>query len=282
MQMRYTNRRHECDVVFQRLGHEAVNMLQELRNQFSSGVLLITDTALHSGRELLNSFLVASLQRKEFVHVFGYEISQKEFSSGFPPEILTRLAFHDGFSDPLNWNNAQVSLTPLDFSVDRIWKHIGDDSHPVTIVLDSLSWLLAHCPLPSVCHTLRNLPRGRKGAGSRAARVIALLHSDLHTPGVLHSVRLLADTVINVTENGEHNKVTVTHQKKSGKVVTTGEDVRIQDGFTLEIIKAQETEQKRREQVESKMNLTFNPHLSDFERELKESATLPYTFSDSK
>ncbi|KAM4678334.1 elongator complex protein 5 [Discoglossus pictus] len=257
-------------------------MLQELRSNLSPGVLLITDTAFHNGRELLLSFVVAALQREELVHVFGYEVPQEDFYAAIPPALTSRLTFHDGFSDPLHWNNTQLSLTLQDFTFDQIWGRVGNATRPVTLVLDSLSWLLARCPIPSICHTLQDLARRQKGTGSTVTRVLALLHTDLHAPGVLHSVTLLADTVINVTERGEHDRVTVVHRKKTGKIITTREEVKIQDGFNLEIFKEQVTEQKKTVEVEAKMNLTFNPHLSESERGLKESATLPYTFSASK
>ncbi|MEE6516315.1 hypothetical protein FKM82_025674 [Ascaphus truei] len=221
-------------------------MLQELRGGGTSGVLLITDTALRSGRDLLKSFVQPALQRGESVHVFGYEVGRDEYAEGFTPDVLSSMTFHDGFSDPLRWIGVASSLTPQDFTASGILGRLGDSCHPVTIVLDSLSWVLARCPLPSVCHTLRGLTQGKHGAGPRVTRVLALLHTDLHTPGVLRSVCLLAGTVIHVSERGPRDRVTVTHRKRTGKVVTTGEEFTIHDGFSVETFTEQEAERRRR------------------------------------
>ncbi|XP_075437983.1 elongator complex protein 5 isoform X3 [Ascaphus truei] len=233
-------------------------------------------------RDLLKSFVQPALQRGESVHVFGYEVGRDEYAEGFTPQVLSSMTFHDGFSDPLRWIGVASSLTPQDFTASGILGRLGDSCHPVTIVLDSLSWVLARSPLPSVCHTLRGLTQGKHGAGPRVTRVLALLHTDLHTPGVLRSVCLLAGTVIHVSERGPRDRVTVTHRKRTGKVVTTGEEFTIHDGFSVETFTEQEAERRRRAEADPTANLTFNLRLSEADRELKDSASLPYTFTESK
>ncbi|XP_053320384.1 elongator complex protein 5 [Spea bombifrons] len=257
-------------------------MLHDLRSSGFSGVLLITDSAAHSGRELLYSFVLAALQRSERVHVFGFEVSREDFVAGFPEEPASRLVFHDGFSDPLRWGGNPRSLTKEDFTAGRIVERVGGSACAVTVVLDSLSWLLSHCPLTSVCRTLRTLSRSRDEAGSRDIRVLAFMHADLHPAGVSDAVRLLADTAVHVTERGERHRVTVTHRRRSGKIVIAEEELRIRDAFTLEILTQQESEQSRRKEVDPTEKLTFNLRLSDAEREEKASAALPYVFSASK
>ncbi|XP_063786728.1 elongator complex protein 5 isoform X2 [Pseudophryne corroboree] len=230
-------------------------MLQELRDPGTPGLLIITDSALHSGREILLSFLLAALRS---------------------------LTFHDGFSDPLNWRKSSQSFTLEEFSVKGIWQRVGSPTGAVTIILDSLSWILSRCPLASVCHTLRDLPRHRTQDGPQDVHVLALLHSDLHVPGVLQSVCLLADSVINVTDSGRSQKATIVHRKKSGRVVTHVEHIRVCDDFSLETVNEGEREPEHRPKVDTTVNLTFNPRLSESERDLKESSILPYTFSDNK
>ncbi|XP_075050720.1 elongator complex protein 5 [Mixophyes fleayi] len=257
-------------------------MLQDLRASCPPGILIITDSAFHSGREILLSFLLAALHRAEKVHIFGFEWSQEEFLAGFPRELFPSLTFHDGFSDPLNWRKSSQSLTLQDFSVKRIWAQVGCPGGPVSIVLDSLSWILSRCPLPSVCHTLRELSRHQTKDGLHEVHVLALLHSDLHVPGVMRSVCLLADAVIDVKERGEGQKVTIVHRKRSGRVVTHAEHVRVCDDFSLETISEIGTEPESTTEVDPTESLTFNPRLSEADRELKESAILPYTFSNNK
>ncbi|CAH2272338.1 elongator complex 5 [Pelobates cultripes] len=243
----------------------------------------MTDTALYSGRPLLNSFLVADLQRSECVHVVGFEVSQEEFFVSFTEEVKSRVTFHDGFSDPLHWNSESGCFGRDDFTADDILDRIGHSNVPVTIVLDSLSWILSRCSLTTVCHTLLHLSKSRITPGSCDIRLLALLHIDLHSPGVVSSVCSLADTVIHVTERGERFRTTVRHRKKTGKIVITGLEFSINDSFGVEILTGRETKpQRTSEEVDPTMNLTFNLHLSDAERQLKESAALPYVFSAKK
>ncbi|KAM8974394.1 elongator complex protein 5 [Pelodytes ibericus] len=253
-------------------------MLQNLRTGIP-GILLITDTVPNSGRDLLNCFVLAALQREEQVHVFGFELSQEDFVSAFPEEPLSRLTFHDGFSDPLHWGEAHPSFTKEDFTLHGIMKRVGDVDQPVTIVLDSLSWLVARCPLSAVCHTLRALPHLKQRAGCMDTRVLALLHTDLHAPGVLSSVCSMADTVVSMMERGERDCVSVTQRRKTGKTISCREEIRIHQSLSLEILIHQESEHKTTKAVDPTANLTFNLRLSDTERELKESTALPYVFT---
>nr|DBA29595.1 TPA: hypothetical protein GDO54_005667 [Pyxicephalus adspersus] len=257
-------------------------MLQELKTAGPPGVLVITDSAFISGRKLLHSLIVSSVQRGEHVHIFSFEFPAEEFLAGVPDDILSSFSFHDGFSDPLHWRNHSQSLTLHDFTARTIRKRVSSSSTPVTIVLDSLSWILARCPLPSVCHTLRELCRPQMKEGSHDMRVLTLLHADLHDPGVVGSVCTLCDSVIDVTDGGEQLGVTITQRKRSGKVVTGKEIFRVCEDFSLERTTAMESEPQSRTEVDPTVNLTFNLRLSETERERKESAALPYTFSENK
>lgn len=249
-------------------------MIEEVRSRGPPGLLIITDSAFLTGRRLLYSFIVAALQRAEHVHVFGYEVPEEEFRAGLPHNLSFSLTFHDGFSDPLNWEKSGHSLSLRDVSVRGIRERVGNG--PVTIVLDSLSWILARCPVPAVCHLLRDL------STQGDTRMVTLLHEDLHDPGLLRSVSLLADSLITLTDPGEKLRATVTQRKRGGRVVTHTERFRVNDDFSLETISETEKEPEHIAQVDPTVNLTFNLRLSDTERERKESATLPYTFTDRK
>ncbi|KAG8535385.1 hypothetical protein GDO81_028681, partial [Engystomops pustulosus] len=65
-------------------------------------------------------------------------------------------------------------------------------------------------------------------------RVVALLHADLHGPGVLQSVSLLADSVISLTGPGEKPKATLIQRKRSGKVTTCTVHCKVRDDFSIE------------------------------------------------
>ncbi|XP_068129908.1 elongator complex protein 5 [Hyperolius riggenbachi] len=257
-------------------------MLHELRRTGSPGVLLVTDSAFLSGHRLLQSLILAAVHRGENVHIFHFESSQEEFLAGFPQEVLSSLTLHDGFSDPLRWRSGVTSLGSHDFTVKAIRERVRRSSTPVTIVLDSLSWMVARCPLSSVCHTLRDLSRPQMEEGSHDLRLLAVLHSDVHDAGVLRSLISLADCLIDVTAGGGL-RATITQRKKSGKVITATELFKVCDDLSLEAEAGAESgTQINRLEADPAANLTFNLRLSETDREQKESTTLPYTFSESK
>ncbi|GCB83035.1 hypothetical protein scyTo_0023714, partial [Scyliorhinus torazame] len=97
------------------------------------------------GRSLLKSFVASAVLREEPVHVFNFEISETEFSNGLDDGVRLRLHFHDGFSDPLNWD--QTGTFNVDgFTAPELLRRIGAAQgatlQPCTVVLDSLSWIL--------------------------------------------------------------------------------------------------------------------------------------------
>ncbi|XP_073507192.1 elongator complex protein 5 [Phyllobates terribilis] len=255
-------------------------MLPEVRSVGARGLTLLTDSAAISSRRVLHSLIVASVQRAERVHVFTYETPVEEFLEGLPQEISSSLTLHDGFSNPLHWARTPPTLTLRDLSVQGIRQRVGDAGGPHTIVLDSLSWILARCPLPSVCRLLRELSAPRSQPGDTC--VVALLHADLHDPGVLSSVRLLADTDILLTDPGGKATATVTHRKPSGRVLTQVQCFQVHDDFSLDTVSEDGREPDPGAQLDPTINLTFNLRLSEKERSGKESATLPYTFTDRK
>lgn len=257
-------------------------MIEEVRTAGSPGVLLITDSAFLSGRKLLHSLIVSSVQRGENVHIFSFEFPAEEFLVGVPEGVVSRITLHDGFSDPLRWRSGLQSLTPLDFNAKTIRERVSQTPSPITIVLDSLSWILSRCPLPSVCHTLRELSRPTINGGSHDLRILTLLHADVHDLGAVRSLCALCDSVLHVTGGGEQIGVTVTQRKRSGKVVTSKEIFRVLEDFSIEINTNTESQPPIRTEMDPAVSLTFNLHLSESDRERRESATLPYTFSDTK
>ncbi|CAN2391915.1 Elongator complex protein 5, partial [Pristimantis euphronides] len=242
--------------------------------------VLCADGAFFPGRRLLYGLILAALRRAERVHVFGFEAPEEEYRATVPQGLSAGLTFHDGFSDPLGWQKSLHSLTLRDLSVQGVRERVGDAAGPVTVVLDSLSWILARCPLPRVCYLLRELSGQQSERGD--ARLVVLLHADLHDPSQLPSLRLLADLVISITDVGEKPKATVTYRKRSGKVVTHVEGFMVGDDFSLETISELEREPQDSTTVDPTGNLTFNLRLSESQREHKDAVPLPYTFTDSR
>ncbi|KAF6093531.1 elongator acetyltransferase complex subunit 5 [Phyllostomus discolor] len=114
------------------------------------------DSVEWEGRSLLKALIKKSALRGEQVHVLGCEVSEEEFREGFDSSINSQLVYHDLFRDPLNWSKTGEALPGGPLGVLRaMCSRTGPG--PVTIALDSLSWLLLHLPCTTVCQTLHAL-----------------------------------------------------------------------------------------------------------------------------
>lgn len=85
------------------------------------------------------------------------------------PFSLCRLIYHDLFRDPLNWSQTGEALPggPLGALQAMCRRtHPG----PVTIALDSLSWLLLHIPCTALCQALGALSRQHAHPGETPLR----------------------------------------------------------------------------------------------------------------
>ncbi|KAJ1080217.1 hypothetical protein NDU88_000437 [Pleurodeles waltl] len=278
------------------VSQSAVDMvLQELLRE-GTGVLLILDDSECSGHSLLKSCAVVAVERGDSVHVLGFDTSEEDFRAGFTPGISSRLTFHDGFHDPLDWNG-KADLTAESFSSQQVLARVlGAPSAggPVSVIVDSLSWVLLHSPATLVVQALHQLQRAAGGAGSKIRHIISLVHRDLHEPGTVSSACHVASTVVTVmpvppstspASDGEA-LATVRHRKKTGKVIKKDLSFAVLEGFTLKtehpstpkLAVAEDTDPR----VDPTANLTFNLSLSDSERQAKESLSLPYLFSAEK
>ncbi|XP_061447008.1 elongator complex protein 5 isoform X4 [Rhineura floridana] len=239
-----------------------------------------SDSVCCEGRTLLKSFVEASARR---------------------------VLLHDVFRDPLGWAGQGSAMTLGEFSAAELVGRLAPAwPGPATVMLDSLSWLLLRLPFPSVCQVLAQLPRRAKVTGMRIARLVALLHGDLHQPGQLETLHALARAVVmlepapgTATPGDEAPRVAVTsHRKKGGKALQKPsslpqkEHFTVLPGFILKhlgelpqhgISKEDSTEDGRvPATADPTANLTFNLCLSEAQRQAKESVPLPYHFSQEK
>ncbi|XP_059210916.1 elongator complex protein 5 [Centropristis striata] len=261
-------------------------MLPEiLQGTDAGGLLIIQDCASYSGRHLLKSFISAALNRDEAVHILGFEVSEEELKDGLEGSHLQRLHFHNAYTDPLGWTG-QPAFTVHQFCLDEITRLVKQTSHPkpVTLVVDSLSWILRHLSTPAVCKTLQQL---RKGGAVRA--IIGLLHADMHHRGTVGSVCHLATSVVTVASGmkGDEAVARITKRSKSGKVMQDEGIFSIKDDLTV-IVQSKPSQHGAKkadtedQETDPTANLTFNLRLSDTEREAKEKLALPFVFSKEK
>ncbi|XP_041094287.1 elongator complex protein 5 isoform X2 [Polyodon spathula] len=217
-------------------------LVEIIQGTEGGGLIVIKDSSECDGRSLLKGFIKAALQRNEPVHVVGFEVSENELRTGLDSGAASRLVFHDGYSDPLQWLG-QGKLSVQDYSAQNTRNRISqtDDPKLVTLIIDSLSWLLLHTPPTAVCQSLQELSRG----GMKVKRVIALLHSDLHEQGVVGSVCHVATAVVTVTPvsgsvsgEAEPNGIVRTLQRrKTGKVSQEEECYSVREDFSVQILR---------------------------------------------
>ncbi|XP_054938768.1 elongator complex protein 5 isoform X3 [Physeter macrocephalus] len=160
------------------------------------------DSVEWEGRSLLKALIKKSALCGEQVHILGCEVSEEEFREGFDSNINSRLVYHDLFRDPLNWSKTGEALPggPLE-ALRALCRRT--DPGPVTIALDSLSWLLLHLPCTTLCQTLHTLSRqdschGDSSPGEQV-HVLGLLHEELHGPGPLGALSSLAQTEVTLS-----------------------------------------------------------------------------------
>ncbi|XP_047564448.1 elongator complex protein 5 isoform X2 [Lutra lutra] len=220
------------------------------------GLVLLRDSVEWEGRSLLKALIKKSALCGERVHILGCEVSEDEFREGFDASVNSRLIYHDLFRDPLNWSGEALPGGPLE-ALQAMCKRT--DPGPVTIALDSLSWLLLHLPCPALCQALCALSQqhSRPGGSSpvEPVRVLGLLHEELHGPGPLGALSSLAQAEVTL----------------SGTM-----------GQASAHILSWRPQQRPARQVDPTAHVTFNLHLSESERAAKDSLTLPFQFSSEK
>ncbi|XP_078061232.1 elongator complex protein 5 [Mustelus asterias] len=265
-----------------------------------AGLLLIADSFECEGRSLLKSFLTSAALREEPVHVFNFELSESEFSTGLDDGVKARLHFHDGYSDPLNWEQRGT------FSIDgltapellrRVSAVPTAPRQPCIVVLDSLSWILLRRPIGQVCRVLQDFQRGAAGAGLQIRKVMGLLHRDLHQPEELEALSHIASTVVTLTASPEcsglrteflpYAVATTTLKRKSGRVLKKEEYFTIEERFTLRMSAEplpgpESAGVGDTGSVDPAANLTFNLRLTEEERRARQGVTLPFHFSTEK
>lgn len=91
---------------------------------------------------------------------------------------LCRLVYHDLFRDPLNWSKSGEALPGGPLGVLRTMCKRTDPG-PVTIALDSLSWLLLHFSCTMLCQILHVLSHQDSCPGEAPPSFLPLIHLPL-------------------------------------------------------------------------------------------------------
>nr|KAF6455849.1 elongator acetyltransferase complex subunit 5 [Rousettus aegyptiacus] len=202
-----------------------------------SGLVLLRDSVQWEGRSLLKALIKKS---------------------------VLWLVYLDLYRDPLNWSKTGEAFPGGLLGVLRAMRG-KTDPRPVTIALDSLSWLLLHLPCTTLCQTLYALNYQDSSLGDSSpvqqVRVLGLLHEELHGPGPVGALSSLAQSETQWFS--------------------------IRPDFSLDLqggppLASQPHPDPHIFQVDPTTHLTFNLHLSKKEKEAKDNLTLPFQFSSEK
>uniref|UniRef100_A0A5F5PNU0 Elongator complex protein 5 n=1 Tax=Equus caballus TaxID=9796 RepID=A0A5F5PNU0_HORSE len=166
------------------------------------GLVLLRDSVEWEGRSLLKALIKKSAACGEQVHILGCEVSEEEFREGFDSHVNSRLVYHDLFRDPLNWSKTGEALPEGPLGALRAMCRRTNPG-PVTIALDSLSWLLLHLPCTTLCQTLHALSHQDSCPGNSTpvepVHVLGLLHEELHGPGPVGALSSLAQAEVTLS-----------------------------------------------------------------------------------
>ncbi|XP_075345433.1 elongator complex protein 5 isoform X2 [Mycteria americana] len=138
-------------------------MLEALVAGGAQGLVLVRDSTACEGRSLLRAFASAAVQRAERVLVVLFDVPREQFEAGLSPSVKQRLLYRDGFTDPLGWSGPDPDLRAGDFG--GLLGGGLPPGGPLTLVLDSLSWLLLRLPPPRLCQALGALLGGPPSSG---------------------------------------------------------------------------------------------------------------------
>lgn len=260
-------------------------LLELLQGLEAGGFIIIQDSVNCTGRHILKSYINTALNRDEVVHVLGFEASKEELQEGLDRSSVERLHFHDAYSDPLGWTKTP-NFTVHQFTTDYISTCLKQtpNAKGLTLVIDSLTWILRHHNPAVICQILQKLKKG-----GTVRTILGLLHTDMHQNGTVGSVCCLATSVITVAPRprGQGTVAKITRRSKSGKILQDEEIFTIKEDLTVTIhSKPSHPGAVQMDTPESEAdptaNLTFNLRLSETERQAKEKLALPFVFSKDK
>lgn len=254
-----------------------------------SSILLVKDFADASGRPVLACFLVSLAQRFDEVHVICFDSRSRDLLHVVNLNISPRVKFHDGSSDLLNWNKRSQLHVDTDLS-KFVQSQIGcHGNKKIAVVIDSISPLILHRPVPYTCQTINRL-RKTEVNGTNVEQVICLLHSDLHDKHSMSMVEHVSSSVLTmeIPDSGDSIFCCNTlHKKPSGKIIKIREHFNLTNTFEIVEIKEVKStvipnKSDQTEQVNPAANLTFNLSLSEKEIKDRSNVKLPYMYNEQR
>ncbi|XP_008269027.2 elongator complex protein 5 [Oryctolagus cuniculus] len=254
------------------------------------GLVLLRDSVEWEGRSFLKALIRKAALSGEQVRILGCEVSEEEFREGFDSDVNSRLVYHDLFRDPLNWSKTGEAPPGGPLGALRAMCKRTDPG-PVTIAIDSLSWLLLRQPCTTVCQVLHALSHRTPCPGHSPAveqvRVLGLLHEELHGPGPVGALSSLAQTEVTLGGTAGLDSAHIVFRRPRQRPTHQTQWFSILPDFSLDLqegprLECQPHPDPYTSPVDPTTHLTFNLRLSKKEKEARDGLTLPFQFSSEK
>lgn len=245
-------------------------MLQDLVYGIEkSSLLLIEDCAFHSGFSILKCILKSRLRTGKRVHLFCYENSPEEYLNDMS-EYSSKLKIHNGHIDPLHWDNLSGESDLCNYELCKDINNLNNNE-PVTVLIDSLSYVLLHNIVKTIYKSLDLLKRK---ATSFPIEQVVCLHADVHSEETVELFENLATTILKLSNSLPFACLSI--HKKSNKIIKEFEEYNVNDACDIYCIKKTEVKEIP-QKIDPTVNLTFNLHLKENEKIVRENLVLPYT-----
>jgi len=233
----------------------------------NSALLLLTDSLHNPAVNLLKARLKGLTNNLNSVHLYIFELRKDQIIGDLPRKALDKIEIHDFTVDPFGWSGLDQSLDvvlPSDLAL------LKDDKSAV--VIDSISTFVHMTSPQVVCHWIHRL--------SQTCQVTAVLHRDLHSDAIVHTMEYIADVIVTLPDD-ESSSCTIV-RRTSGKLPKiTKETFSIDDELNVRSSEIFEKDSVTVPQVKKAAanpadNLTFNLRISKNESDARSRVKLPY------
>jgi len=245
---------------------------------------IIEDSLKCNGLPLLKAFIM-QLVREHEVHILCFD-RVPDARSYMPSAADTSIGLfvHDGCTDPSDWCDPPPNKHCLKYSSslsDHLKSSVESSHSSVVIIIDSITTLLNHRPVTSLCRDIYQLLKLQTSNGKPPV-LLGLLHSDVHDEHICRAVSYLASTTMSLTVQQQQLTCRSVHRRPSGKVLKEIETFALTDGYEVVALKKFEVQKKQatpepNEQPDPTAGLTFKLTLEEKEKEDRSQLVLPYT-----
>jgi len=238
-----------------------------IRGDENCAVLLLTDSLHNCAASLLKARLKGLANNLNSIHLYLFELRRSQLIGDLSEDVSSKIEVHDFTLDPFGWEGLNQSL---DLELPSYPTVLKDDR--CAVVIDSISTLVHATSPQRVCQWIHRL--------CKTCQVTAVLHRDLHSDVIVHTMEYIADVIISLP-NDDSSTCSVV-RKTNGKLPKiTRETFSIDGDLNIRSSEIAENDTVTPAPVKKSAsnpadNLTFNLRISKSESEARSKVKLPY------